>query len=122
LAVDDALVTHPGLSQLVVPIRSLSISQFISSCNLRDNDLAVFGGRRSINESALIASCAGVLSVFVFFLGGAAGFAINTRIINVTGMPEDLSGGCLLAQPLTADTAMRMPLLFILFHGHLPLS
>ena len=66
------------------------------------------------------ASCAGVLPFLAFFLGRTAGFAIDPRIIDVAGVPQDRAGGCLLAQPLAANAAMRTSFRFILFHNDVP--
>ena len=64
-----------------------------------------------------LVSGAGALLVLGAFLGHEAGRAVDPRVIDVAELPLDLAGGCLLAQPLAADPAMRFSRGFILLHG-----
>jgi hypothetical protein len=65
----------------------------------------------------LLVSGAGALLVPGAFLGHKAGRAIDSRAIDVAKLPPDLAEGCLLAQPLAADAAMRFSRRFIWLHA-----
>lgn len=65
----------------------------------------------------VLESGAGVLLVLCAFPGHEAGRAVDPRVIDVAELPLDLAGGCLHAQPLAADAAMRFSRLFKWFHA-----
>jgi hypothetical protein len=68
----------------------------------------------------VLVSLAGILFAFSAFLGWIAFLTIDPRVIDMADLPADISGFCLLAQPLAADSAMRFSFIFIFRHLHAP--
>jgi hypothetical protein len=63
-------------------------------------------------------SLAYILFALAAFLGGIAVLAIDPRVVDMADLPADISGFCLFAQPLAADSTMRFSRRFIFLHIH----
>jgi hypothetical protein len=77
------------------------------------NCLLVQGGEA---DSHAIVSRVDDLRVFAAILERMAKLAIDPRVVYVARLPTDRAGGCLYAQPLAAEAAMRFSCRIILLH------
>ena len=69
-------------------------------------EVANEGCREHARFHIVVASCVIALPSFAAFLKAITGHAIDSGVVNMAGLPSDLAGGGLLAQPLAAYAAM----------------